>query len=84
MNYAKECGADLIIGTDPDADRCGIIVKDNRGEYINITGNQAGVLLTEYILSSLKERGELPKDGFVVKTIVTTNIIQKICDYYGV
>lgn len=84
MKYAKECGADLIIGTDPDADRCGIIVKDNRGEYINITGNQAGVLLTEYILSSLHERGELPKDGFVVKTIVTTNIIQKICDFYGV
>ncbi len=84
MKYAKECGADLIIGTDPDADRCGIIVKDTKGEYVSITGNQAGVLLTEYILSSLKERGELPTDGFVVKTIVTTNIIQKICDNYGV
>jgi len=83
MEYAKKCGADLIIGTDPDADRCGIIVKDSSGEYVSITGNQAGVLLTEYILSSLKERGELPKDGFVVKTIVTTNIIQKICDFYG-
>ena len=84
MKYAKECGADLIIGTDPDADRCGIIVKDTKGEYVSITGNQAGVLLTEYILSSLKERGELPTDGFVVKTIVTTNIIKKICDNYGV
>lgn len=84
MEYAEKCGADLIIGTDPDADRCGIIVKDGNGEYVSITGNQAGVLLTEYILSSLRERGELPKDGFVVKTIVTTNIIQKICDSYGV
>lgn len=84
MEYAKENGADLIIGTDPDADRVGIIIKDKSGEYINITGNQVGVLLTEYILSSKKERGELPKDGFVVKTIVTTNIIQKICDFYGI
>lgn len=84
MEYAKNNGADLIIGTDPDADRVGIIIKDKTGEYVNITGNQVGVLLTEYILSCLKERGELPKDGFVVKTIVTTNIIQKICDFYGV
>ena len=84
MQYAKNNGADLIIGTDPDADRVGIIIKDKTGEYVNITGNQVGVLLTEYILSCLKERGELKNDGFVVKTIVTTNIIQKICDFYGV
>ena len=83
MEYAKKHGADLIIGTDPDADRVGIIIKDKTGEYVSITGNQAGVLLTEYILSCRAERGELPKDGFVVKTIVTTNIIQKICDFYG-
>ena len=83
MEYAKKEGADLIIGTDPDADRCGIIVKNSSGEYVNITGNQAGVLLCEYILSCKKEKGELPKDGFVVKTIVTTNIIEKICNFYG-
>ncbi len=84
IGYAKECGADLIIGTDPDADRVGIIVKSKTGEYESFTGNQVGALLTEYILSSLKERGELPSDGYVVKTIVTTNLVQQICDAYGV
>ena len=84
IGYARECGADLIIGTDPDADRVGIIVKDKNGEYNTFTGNQVGALLTEYILSSLKERGELPKDGYVVKTIVTTNLIAAICDFYGI
>lgn len=84
MEYADKCGADLIIGTDPDADRVGIIVRDENGEYQNFTGNQVGALLTEYILSSLKERGELPSDGYVVKTIVTTNLIKAICECYGV
>ncbi len=83
MGYADRCGADLIIGTDPDADRVGIIVRDENGEYKNFTGNQVGALLTEYILSSLRERGELPSDGYVVKTIVTTNLIKAICDCYG-
>ena len=84
IGYAKECGADLIIGTDPDADRVGIIVKNKEGEYVNFTGNQVGALLSEYILSSLKERGELPKDGYIVKTIVTTNLVKVICAAYGV
>ncbi|MBQ2940969.1 MAG: phospho-sugar mutase [Clostridia bacterium] len=84
IGYAKECGADLIVGTDPDADRVGILVRDEDGDYIPFTGNQVGALLTEYILSSLEERGELPKDGYVVKTIVTTNLIQAICNAYGV
>ena len=84
IGYAKECGADLIIGTDPDADRVGIIVKDKSGEYNTFTGNQVGALLTEYILSSLDERGELPKAGYVVKTIVTTNLIAAICASYGI
>ena len=84
IGYAKECGADLIIGTDPDADRVGIIVKNKDGEYTNLTGNQVGALLTEYILSSLKERGQLPDDGYIVKTIVTTNLVKAICGAYGV
>ena len=83
IGYAKDCGADLIIGTDPDADRVGIIVKNKDGEYQTFTGNQVGALLTEYILSSLKERGELATDGYVVKTIVTTNLIESICAKYG-
>lgn len=84
IELAKKNSADLIIGTDPDADRVGILVKDKTGEYINLTGNQTGVLLCEYILSMRKELGTLPKDGFVVKTIVTTNIIKKICNSYGI
>lgn len=84
VEYAKNCGADLIVGTDPDSDRVGIMVKNEVGEYVAFTGNQVGALLTEYILSSLKERGELPSDGYVVKTIVTTNIIEEMCNAYGV
>lgn len=84
IELAKKNNADLIIGTDPDADRVGVLVKDESGNYIVLTGNQTGVLLTEYILSMKKEKGILPKDGFVVKTIVTTNITKDICDFYGV
>lgn len=84
IELAKKHGADLIIGTDPDADRVGILVKDQTGDYITLTGNQTGILLTEYILSMKKATGTLPNDGYVVKTIVTTNITQDICDFYGV
>ncbi len=84
IGYAKDCGADLIVGTDPDADRVGILVRNQNGDYVPFTGNQVGALLTEYILSSMKERGELPKDGYVAKTIVTTDIIRAICNSYGV
>ncbi len=83
LELAKKEGADLVIGTDPDADRCGIMIKDADGGYIALTGNQTGLLLTEYMLSMRKELGTLPKDGFVVKTIVTTDIIRKICAFYG-
>ena len=84
IEYAKKCGADLIIGTDPDAYRVGIIVKNKDGEYNTYTGNQVGAMLTEYILSNLKSRGELADDAYVVKTIVTTNLTKAICDNYGV
>ncbi len=83
IELAKKNGADLIIGTDPDADRCGIMIKDENDGYIALTGNQTGLLLTEYILGRRQELGTLPKDGFVVKTIVTTDIIRKICAFYG-
>ena len=84
IEYAKKCGADLIVGTDPDADRVGILVKNEAGEYVTFTGNQVGALLTEYILDSMKEKGNLPNDGYVVKTIVTTNIIKAMCESFGV
>lgn len=84
IGYARECGADLIVGTDPDSDRVGILVRNEKGEYQTFSGNQVGALLTEYILDSLNDRGELPKDGYVVKTIVTTNIISAMCKAYGI
>lgn len=84
IGYAKDCGADLIVGTDPDSDRVGILVRNDDGDYVPFTGNQVGALLTEYILSSLKERGQLPADGYVVKTIVTTDIIRAMCAAYGI
>ena len=83
IKYAKECGADLIVGTDPDADRVGILVKEG-DDYTPYTGNQVGAMLCEYILSSLKERNELKDDAYIVKTIVTTNLVKAICDEYGV
>lgn len=84
IGYAKECGADLIIGTDPDSDRVGILVKNDENEYVTFTGNQVGALLTEYTLSSLAEKNAIPKDGYVVKTIVSTNIIEAMCNYYKI
>ncbi|HCS75920.1 MAG TPA: phosphoglucomutase [Clostridiales bacterium] len=84
ISIAKDKGVDLIIGTDPDCDRVGIVVKNSSGEYVTLSGNQTGCLLMEYILSGLKQQGELPTNGFVVKTIVTTELARKIADAYNV
>lgn len=81
---AKEKGADIVVGTDPDCDRVGAVVKNNEGEYIVLTGNMSGALLTSYILSQRKEKGLLPANGAVIKTIVTTEMIRPICEEYGV
>ena len=74
---------DLLLATDPDADRVGIAVKDYDGSYRLITGNEDGVMLTNYILSSKKASGTLPENPVVVKTIVTTKLINKLCEKYG-
>lgn len=74
---------DLLLATDPDADRVGIAVKDYDGSYRLITGNENGVMLTNYILSCKKENGVLPENPVVVKTIVTTKLINQLCDKYG-
>ncbi len=74
---------DLLLATDPDADRVGIAVKDYDGSYRLITGNEDGVMLTNYILSCKKEQGVLPENPVVVKTIVTTKLINKLCEKYG-
>lgn len=85
LKLAKEKNADLVLATDPDADRLGVYVKDTKsGEYIPLTGNMSGSLLCEYVLSQKKAKGEIPDDGQVVKSIVTTNLVDAVAKYYGV
>ncbi|MGI6080088.1 MAG: phospho-sugar mutase [Candidatus Avilachnospira sp.] len=84
LKLGKEKNADIVLATDPDADRLGVYVKDERsGEYIPLTGNMSASLLCEYVLSRRKERGEIPSDGQVVKSIVSTNLIDAIAKAYG-
>ena len=84
IEMAKENDVDFIIGTDPDCDRVGVVVRDADGVYRTLTGNQTGALLVEYILRSKSEQGTLPKDGVVIKTIVTTELAAKIAESYGI
>lgn len=85
LALAKEKNADLVLATDPDADRLGVYVKDTKsGEYIPLTGNMSGSLLCEYVLSQKKAAGKIPADGQVVKSIVSTNLIDAIAKGYGV
>ncbi|RIX51061.1 phospho-sugar mutase [Paenibacillus nanensis] len=83
IKLAKQVDADIIIGTDPDADRMGAVVKDKSGEYVVLTGNQSGALMVHYKLSVLKERGLLPDNGVVIKTIVTSEMGADIARAYG-
>lgn len=83
IEKAKKEDVDLIIGTDPDCDRIGVVVRDNNGEYIALTGNMVGTLLTEYVLSSRKQTDNLPKNGVVIKTIVTSYMPDAICRAYN-
>jgi phosphoglucomutase len=78
----KKVGADLLIATDPDADRLGIAVLNNEGEYVVLTGNQTGALLLDYLLTQKKEKGTLPQNGVVLKTIVTSEIGRTIAQAY--
>ena len=84
MEMANKVNADVIFGTDPDCDRSGVVVKDNKGEFRVLTGNQTGMLLVNYVLGSLKELNKLPKNGVVIKTIVTTESVRKMAEAYGV
>jgi len=84
LALAREKNADLVLATDPDADRLGVYVKDAKsGEYIPLTGNMSGSLLCEYVLSQKKERGDIPADGQVIKSIVTTNLVDAVAKAYG-
>ena len=84
LKLAKEKDADIVLATDPDADRLGIYAKDTKtGEYIPFTGNMSGMLIGEYRISEEKKMGTLPSNGALVKTIVTTNLADAIADAYG-
>lgn len=82
IETAKGTDADLLLATDPDCDRVGIAVKDGE-DYVLMSGNEVGAMLCEYLLSTLKEQGKLPQNPIVVKSIVTTPLIETICASYG-
>jgi len=82
LDLGEKVQADLVMGTDPDADRLGIAVKD-KGNFVLLTGNQLGALLEDYILRTRKEQGTLPEKPVIIKTIVTTELQRKIAEYYG-
>ena len=84
ISQANAEGADVVFGTDPDCDRLGVAIRNRKGEFVALTGNQTGVLLLDYILGRLKEKGELGKKCFVVKSFVTTSLARLIADDYNV
>lgn len=84
IKKGEEVGADLLIATDPDADRLGIAVKNDKGEYTVLTGNQTGALFLHYLLSEKKKKGTLPKNGVMLKTIVTSELGREIASSFGV
>ncbi|MCQ2429861.1 MAG: phospho-sugar mutase [Clostridia bacterium] len=84
MKIADEVGSDLVIATDPDADRVGVVTRTADGDFITITGNQMGALLLDYILTAYEETGTMPEVPFAVKTIVTTELAAKVCRAHGV
>ena len=84
MEYAQKCGADLLLATDPDCDRVGIAVKDRKGDYELLTGNQTGLLLLDYLCSQRVKHGKMPENPVMVKTIVTMDMAERIAQHYGV
>ncbi len=84
IEIADEVGSDVIIATDPDADRVGIMIRGADGKFKTITGNQVGALLIEYIATAYEETGTMPENPYVVKTIVTTELAAKICEAHNI
>ena len=84
MHYAKDNNADLLLATDPDCDRVGIAVKDKKGDYQLLSGNETGMLLFDYICSQRIAHKAMPKNPVMIKTIVTTDMAEKIANNYGV
>ena len=84
LEYARRCNADLFLATDPDCDRVGIAVKDDRGEYVLLSGNETGLLLLDYICSQRAKHHKMPDNPVMVKTIVTMDLAERIAADYGV
>ena len=84
IDLANEIRADVVFGTDPDSDRLGVAVKNGKGEFVALTGNQVGILLLDYILTRLQEENALPANAAVVKSFVSTGMAKPICDKAGV
>lgn len=84
IKLGKEKDADLLIGTDPDCDRIAMMVKDDQGEFVFLNGNQIGALMVNYILQARKDKGKLPENGAIVKSIVTGDLGTAIANKYGV
>ena len=84
LEYARRCNADLLLATDPDCDRVGIAVKDDRGEYVLLSGNETGLLLLDYICSQRAKHHKMPDNPVMVKTIVTMDLAERIAADYGV
>ena len=84
IKYAKERGADILIATDPDADRCGIAIKSKNGDYALLSGNEIGIMLIDYLCARRQAAGKMPKNPIVVKSIVTSEMVDEVAASYGV
>lgn len=84
IEYAKTIDADIILATDPDADRIGVALKDTNGDYYLLNGNQTATILTDYILSEYKQKEKLKPEDYIVKTIVTSDMLTEIAEYNGI
>ena len=84
VKLADKIKADVVFGTDPDSDRLGVAIRDDEGNFVNLTGNQVGVLLTDYILRRLTKENKLPSNGAIIKSFVSTGMVKPVCEDYGV
>ncbi len=84
VKLAEKVGSDLVLATDPDADRVGIMARNRQGAFVSVTGNQVGALLLDYILTAYENTGTMPDKPYAVKTIVSTELATKICKEHGV
>lgn len=83
IRLANEVGSDIVLATDPDADRIGVVARTKQGKFVPITGNQMGALLLDYMINAYQSKGNMPPDAYVVKTIVTSEMVTSICQAHA-